>query len=1697
MTTAAATLSVDISANLAKLYDGLTQATKAVNNSATAMTEAFRGVGKSLLELAAGVASVGAVMEGIKSALNFGDELQTMSERLGIGVEKLQELSAIAVQSNTSLEGFSKAIKFLSTSLVQAQDAGSVPQRLFKALGVEAKDAAGNIRSTSEVLPELAEALNNIGNETLRTAAGVKIFGRGYLEIAASLATYKESQEEARKVMEQFGTVTATATKAADALHDRFKLLDEGFKASALTGLAPGFAALNSALISLTPLIATLSKAFGDFFGWLGGVAAETLVRFAGVFKILGETIAAVFAAIATRSTAPLLELQGNINKIKADTLAAIGELRAAAKFPGLDNSDQVSRAAAASDRFANRSQVNAKAVADALGKQDKSLHDSSGALDAYAKALAASEKTLAEAAASIVAAGIKEQENDLERSYQRGLLQFNEYYSQKIALQRAAQANQEALLQQDIKVQGDLVSSLVDNFNSLYNDKSRFDSQDKQDEYDKRLLKVLGDLDVAYANYVKAQAALNVAQLKGTEIGKGYLEELIKANQGVLVGVKALETSIAAAERENEAIGLTKDQVILLNVARIQNIRNMQAQAGASQDVLDALDAEIEKTRELATVAAQGIAKQQWVQGWSDLFRSAADEGAKFIEDFAQHGSSAFKNLWNDFKTWALEAIAKIAAQQIVLSIVGSINPGLGGIAGNALQGSGGPIGSILSSLGGGGPGGLLSGLQSVFTNGFGGISNSISNGFTTAIGSIFGGSTAGLAAAPGALEAGGLAAGLESGLTAAGTAAETAALSLSTLVPVIGTIAIAGYALYTFLQSKKGGPKVGGEGGANTLAGASLGFFPGETTAEGNKTAEQLATAAFTTYSDTLLKLGGKNAAGTGFYFGFDTDPKGTAASRALSEVQIAGNTIFKNINASIGRSPEELQAALQTEANRAVLGALQNSDLPKAVTNVLNSVVAATASDTDISAVEALAEGVKSVLDTLKNTMPTKFAAINAAIENINFTGIANKMQAVFSAAFGAIDPALQGLIDNFKGTDTEVAAFGSTLLTIYDTTNKIAALKFPTADEATGFITKIADTIKSGYVPGAGLSSTIGHITAQGETTTPAGTSTTSSAVEAAVADYQKAVLAVLDGTQETADKVLVFVQTILAFGDAINGVGADLHNLDPKYITAFIDALGGAQAAAAAFTYLQANFTTAADKTAKANADLTKSFADLGLTLPSSHQAFLDLLNSFDLTTDAGRALYASVIALAPAFVAIAGTADQAAKAIQDAAGFFAQNFYSETEKNTAKITAEIAQLDAVQAALGVTIPHTVDGFRALIESLDRTAPAGEALYEALIVLAPAILDVSKGVAGLASSATSAATAIAAAAETIFGSVSGDASDAAAAYVEKVKALADQIPNAGFGDKLTFEIDLINKQIKDALKKADDPSLDQATRNAYALLAARLGYTNNQMINELARFTVLSAQYSAATAEQLVNLEDWYDQQKKLFNGDAETLAALDIVFKQKWDAIIKGISDGVGGSIDELAKLRKSIADYLKGLFISELSPLTPAQKLAEAQKQYQEELAKAAKGDPTALADITKFADEYLKAARDFYASGSQYTDIFKAITDALAKLAGDAYDGAGNGHGGFDFKGGTGAGGGTTSASALNDALFHSLPGQGQQLASAADIAAATKALSKVINDAIGALAESNTQDAHHVSSQVNRLGPAIIDGMGRNLK
>lgn len=107
------------------------------------------------------------------------------------------------------------------------------------------------------------------------------------------------------------------------------------------------------------------------------------------------------------------------------------------------------------------------------------------------------------------------------------------------------------------------------------------------------------------------------------------------------------------------------------------------------------------------------------------------------------------------------------------------------------------------------------------------------------------------------------------------------------------------------------------------------------------------------------------------------------------------------------------------------------------------------------------------------------------------------------------------------------------------------------------------------------------------------------------------------------------------------------------------------------------------------------------------------------------------------------------------------------------------------------------------------------------------------------------------------------------------------------------------------------------------------------------------------------------------------------------------DAQIKILQEQLQAA-QRLTEAYKQISEYAKSMKLGSLTNLSPEAKLAEAQRQYQDTLAKARSGDADAASKLSGASDAYLEAARAYYGSGTQYSNIFDGVQAAMAQVGG-----------------------------------------------------------------------------------------------------
>lgn len=145
-----------------------------------ALKEGAKGVdalAKNLKEMA-GAAVAGLAVNSVKNfvteLVDLGDSISDTSNQLGLSAQEFQRWQLAAKMTGAETQDLAAGVRVLQKNMAEASKASA-----FKEIGVDVKDAAGNIRPTTEVLREVGLAIAELPTEAQRTAKAMELLGKG------------------------------------------------------------------------------------------------------------------------------------------------------------------------------------------------------------------------------------------------------------------------------------------------------------------------------------------------------------------------------------------------------------------------------------------------------------------------------------------------------------------------------------------------------------------------------------------------------------------------------------------------------------------------------------------------------------------------------------------------------------------------------------------------------------------------------------------------------------------------------------------------------------------------------------------------------------------------------------------------------------------------------------------------------------------------------------------------------------------------------------------------------------------------------------------------------------------------------------------------------------------------------------------------------------------------------------------------------------------------------------------------------------------------------------------------------------------------------------------------------------------------------------------------------------------------------
>jgi lambda family phage tail tape measure protein len=213
------------------------------------------------------VATVGGLIALVDRSISTANAIGKTADTIGVGVEALQELRFAAKASGVEQQTLDMALqRFTRRAAEAARGTGEAKDALAQ-MGIALRDQSGNLRSSEDLLGDVADAFARIEDPAERVRLAFKLFDSEGVALVNLLRGGSSALEEMRERARDLGIVL-----------DEHLVRDAERARTELDTLAQVISAnLTRAALEAAPLIADLS-------GWLADVAGKAGIAWERLF---------------------------------------------------------------------------------------------------------------------------------------------------------------------------------------------------------------------------------------------------------------------------------------------------------------------------------------------------------------------------------------------------------------------------------------------------------------------------------------------------------------------------------------------------------------------------------------------------------------------------------------------------------------------------------------------------------------------------------------------------------------------------------------------------------------------------------------------------------------------------------------------------------------------------------------------------------------------------------------------------------------------------------------------------------------------------------------------------------------------------------------------------------------------------------------------------------------------------------------------------------------------------------------------------------------------------------------------------------------------------------------------------------------------------------------------------------------------
>lgn len=237
---------------------GLSDAETEAAGFKSKLGSAFGTVGKvgaaALGTIATGTAAATtAMIAGTKQAASYGDNIDKMSQKLGLSAESYQKWDYVLGQAGASIDSMQTGLKTLTNKLDDAKNGSADAQKMFSSLGLSLEDIS--TMSREDIFEQVIYGFQGMADSTERAALANDLFGRSGQELTPLFNAATEETKGLMQAAEDLGFVMSDeAVKSSAEFQDSLDTLQRtvgGLKRGIVGDFMPSLTTVMDGLTAL------------------------------------------------------------------------------------------------------------------------------------------------------------------------------------------------------------------------------------------------------------------------------------------------------------------------------------------------------------------------------------------------------------------------------------------------------------------------------------------------------------------------------------------------------------------------------------------------------------------------------------------------------------------------------------------------------------------------------------------------------------------------------------------------------------------------------------------------------------------------------------------------------------------------------------------------------------------------------------------------------------------------------------------------------------------------------------------------------------------------------------------------------------------------------------------------------------------------------------------------------------------------------------------------------------------------------------------------------------------------------------------------------------------------------------------------------------------------------------------------------